>query len=117
MIIESVLASIQRHMRTGITLRCTDGADRLCFPVLCEYIADMKEQWLLTCLKRPSCPKCHIGLKSEEMGGSHQSRVSSSIRHCRTDAESFRIRLASQNAEMEPQAVYALGYHQDTPFR
>jgi len=53
-VIESVLVSIQEHMRNGIKLRCADGADRLCFPVLCEYIADMEEQCLLTCLKKSS---------------------------------------------------------------
>src|SRR5947207_2131428 len=108
-VIESVLAPIWIHMRTGIKLRCADGADRLCFPVLCEYIADMEEQWLLTCLKKPSCPKWRIGINSEEMVGSHQGGVSDSIRHCRTDAEASRIHFALQNDEMEPQAVYAAG--------
>ena len=115
-VIESVLVSIQEHMRNGIKLRCADGADRLCFPVLCEYIADMEEQWLLTCLKKSSCPKCYFGINLEEMAGNHKCRVSDSIGHCRTDAEASRIRFALQNDEMEPQAVYALGYHEDTPF-
>jgi len=115
-VIESVLAPIEMYMRTGIKLRCADGADRRCFPVLCEYIADMEEQWLLGCLKKPSCPKCYIGINSEETVGSHHGRVSDSIHHSRTDVEASRIRLALQNDKMEPQAVYALGYHQDAPF-
>jgi hypothetical protein len=45
-------------MNHGIKLLCADGAQRLCVPVLCEYIADMEEQWLLTNLVRQTCPKC-----------------------------------------------------------
>ena len=103
-------------MRRGIKLRCADGADWRCFPVLCEYIADMEEQWLLGCLKKPSCPKCHIGINSEETAGSRNGGVSNSTHHSRTDVEASRIRLALQNDKMESQAVYALGYHQDAPF-
>lgn len=57
-VIRSVMEPIQRVMETGIILPCADGASRWCFPVLCQYIADMEEQWLLTNLVKPSCLKC-----------------------------------------------------------
>ena len=37
---------------------CADGKKRLCFPILCQYISDMEEQWLLTNQVKPACPKC-----------------------------------------------------------
>ena len=57
-VIENVMAPIEELMSTGIKLACGDGRRRLCFPVLCQYIGDMEEQWNLTCLIKPSCPKC-----------------------------------------------------------
>ena len=37
---------------------CADGTRRHCVPVLCQYLGDMEEQWLLTCQIKPACPKC-----------------------------------------------------------
>ena len=42
--IESVLTPIQELMSKGMTMFCADGAQRLCFPILCQYIGDMEEQ-------------------------------------------------------------------------
>jgi len=44
-------------MRDGVRITCGNGKQRWCFPILCEHIGDMEEQWLLTCLIKPSCPK------------------------------------------------------------
>jgi hypothetical protein len=57
-VIRDVMAPIERVMRNGVQMTCADGAERLCFPLLCEYIGDMPEQWLLTCLVQPACTKC-----------------------------------------------------------
>src|SRR5216117_3749527 len=59
-VIRHVLRPLEESMKNSIQLKCADGVERLCYPVLCEYIADMEEQWLLSCLKRTACPKCHI---------------------------------------------------------
>ena len=45
-------------MRGGTLMLCADGKKRLCFPILCQYISDMEEQWLLTNQVKPACPKC-----------------------------------------------------------
>jgi Plavaka transposase len=67
---------IEQIMKTGIELPCSDGGTRRYVPVLCQYIGDMEEQWLLTCTIKPTCPKCyHRGRKyvndygNEEEGG------------------------------------------------
>jgi Plavaka transposase len=57
-ILYKTLQPLEHAMNHGIRLPCGDGHERLCFPVLCEYIADMEEQWLLGNLIRDSCPKC-----------------------------------------------------------
>src|SRR3981189_2347857 len=45
-------------MQGGTLMLCADGKKRLCFPILCQYISDMEEQWLLTNQVKPACPKC-----------------------------------------------------------
>src|SRR5436190_21433133 len=52
------MTPIESVMKNGVRMACADGAERLCFPLLCEYIGDMPEQWLLTCLVQPACTKC-----------------------------------------------------------
>ena len=43
-VIRDVMAPIERVMRNGVRMTCADGAELLCFPLLCEYIGDMPEQ-------------------------------------------------------------------------
>ena len=57
-IIRHALQPIERFMRGGTIMLCADGKKRLCFPILCQYISDMEEQWLLTNQVKPACPKC-----------------------------------------------------------
>src|SRR5436309_15936791 len=54
----SSVRPMSSYGRTIANPACADGAERLCFPLLCEYIGDMPEQWLLTCLVQPACTKC-----------------------------------------------------------
>ena len=44
----------------GINLLCPDGQRRLCHPILCQYIADYQEQFLISCITNGCCPKCKI---------------------------------------------------------
>src|SRR5579859_7774943 len=57
-IIRHTLQPIERVMQGGTLMLCADGKKRLCFPILCQYISDMEEQWLLTNQVKPACPKC-----------------------------------------------------------
>ena len=41
-------------------LGCSDGMNRLCFPVLCAWIADHMEHVLLQNIKNNACPKCEV---------------------------------------------------------
>ena len=64
-VINDVMKLIENAMHNGLVLDCADGVRRVCVPVLCQYIADMEEQWKLTCLIQPSCTKCfhcHVDL-------------------------------------------------------
>ena len=43
-VIRDVMVPIERVMRNAIQITCADGAEHLCFPLLCKYIRDMPEQ-------------------------------------------------------------------------
>ena len=43
-VIRDVMTPIESVMKNGVRMACADGAERLCFPLLCEYIGDMPEQ-------------------------------------------------------------------------
>jgi hypothetical protein len=70
---------------------------RRCVPVLCQYIADMEEQWLLTCTIKPTCPKCyHRGREYEADDEGHD--LENDWRppqegSCRTDSDALRDRI------------------------
>ena len=104
---------IEEVMRTGIRLDCADGVKRLCFPVLCEYIADMEEQWLLSCQIRPACVKCHFPHKDASTSG---PGVTPESFRSRTDEHARQTRAAGKRLDLEPTAVNAQGYHMDGPF-
>jgi hypothetical protein len=57
--INYAMKPLEKVMKSGIEIQCGDGRTRLIYPILCQYIGDMEEQWLLTCLRRPFCPKCY----------------------------------------------------------
>jgi len=104
---------IEEVMRTGIRLDCADGVKRLCFPVLCEYIADMEEQWLLSCQIRPACVKYHFPRKDASTSG---PGVAPESFRSRTDEHARQTRAGGKRLDLEPTAVNAQGYHMDGPF-
>jgi hypothetical protein len=137
-ILRKVLEPLEKVMRTGIRMVCGDGKTRLCFPVLCEYIADMEEQWLLTCLINPSCPKCpkrkivespipaqamgDDGPWGVNVGGNSRgnarvnSRVNSGVFHPRTDVAASRLYDDFKNGIVASTDLHRLGYHPSPPF-
>src|SRR5436190_13087366 len=96
-------------MATGIQLRCADGVERLCFPVLCQHIGDMEEQWLLACMKRPACPKCRMIDPSASL---HNP----SNRSPRTDKDAFHARFAFENNDINYTTLLEMDYHPDQPY-
>jgi hypothetical protein len=117
-------------MREGIRITCGDGKTRLCFPVLCEYIADMEEQWLLTCLIRPTCPKCpkryieqspllprgrHRGSSASTTG---QRYNASDLRTDETANEIYASLDGLMDCERKEKVseLAGKGYHPDPPF-
>ena len=123
---------IRSVMDNGIRLLCGDGHERLCFPVLCQYIGDMEEQWTLTCLIRPSCPKCpkryYSIFKLTETASSGDNLETNwshdpddevlirALKRRRTDADVTRLREAVRNGTMNHLALHELGFHPDSPF-
>ena len=123
-------------MNHGTKLLCADGAQRLCVPVLCEYIADMEEQWLLTNLVRQTCPKCshrhdtdttndrppvERGVQSiqSQLQTNGQLESNQNRRYVRTDKESRQLRNAywtdTDDVELS-ELLRSRGYHPEFPF-
>ena len=107
-VIRKTLEPLKKYITKGIHLKCGDGVTRLCFSVLCQYIADMKEQWLLCCMKQQTCPKCHYGVNSDITGIQHITS--------RSDDLMREARLAAQGSETAEVIYVALRYHGDKPF-
>ena len=107
-VIRKTLEPLEKYMTKGIHLKCGDGVTRLCFPVLCQYIADMEEQWLLCCMKQQTCPKCHHGVDSDITGIPHITP--------RSDDLMRDARMAAQGSQTAEDICVALGFHADEPF-
>ena len=111
-------------MRKGKLMNCADGATRHCFPVLCQYIADMEEQWLLTCLFQQACPKCpKRNIKLHRQSGvnrnmSVQAISQQKITETRTDSGAKLARnLYHSNKTRAAQVLLNReGYHSPKPF-
>jgi hypothetical protein len=56
--LETILKPIENIMEQWAGFLCADSEMRRRFAVICEYIANMKKQWLLSGIIRGSCPKC-----------------------------------------------------------
>lgn len=119
-VIGHVLKNLEQHMNDGLEMRCADGLDRLCFPVLCQYIGDMEEQWHLTCQVRPACPKCHqrgTDVDGEELEIDWREEQDDDITthdQPRTDADARACRILFRENPEYP--LHELGYHPDEPF-
>src|SRR5271169_3736319 len=119
-VVRVVMSPIEKVMRTGVVMLCADGAQRLCFPVLSEFIGDMEEQWTLTCLIRPTCPKCyHHGTDKDgdELEITWRDSEGDSLRSAtapRTDIDAFNCR--KQHSEDPTFPLKRFGYHPDKPF-
>jgi len=107
--IKMVLEPLVDLMRTGIRLYCADGKERLCFPILCQHIGDMEEQWLLACMKKPDCPKCIIINPGTQL---HDPRN----RTIRTDAHAANARERQKHGEITLRELMDLGYHKTKPY-
>jgi len=59
-IIHEVLGSLNDAESEGINLICADGQQRLCHPILCQYIADYQDQVLAASIVNNYCPRCEI---------------------------------------------------------
>ena len=59
-VLATVLEGLVEPGENGIILDCADGQRRLCFPILCAWIADHMEHVLLQNLKNNACPQCEV---------------------------------------------------------
>ncbi|KAG8730593.1 hypothetical protein FRC10_002580 [Ceratobasidium sp. 414] len=57
---ESVLEPLKVASRMGVEMSCADGGIRQVHPILAAYIADYKEQCLVTCVRENRCPVCWV---------------------------------------------------------
>src|SRR6202035_969532 len=123
-VLRSVLAPIETIMRKGKLMNCADGATRHCFPVLCQYIADLEEQWLLTCLIQPTCPKCpKRSMKLHRQSGvnrnmSVEAISQQKITETRTDSDAklARNHYYSNKTDAAKAVLNRQGYHRPSPF-
>ena len=105
-------------MKTGVKLLCADGRERLCFPIMCQYIADMEEQWLLGNQIRHSCPKC-----TGRRGDLEAFRVLSANEQpahrmppARLDKDARIMREQFQRGEIGLTKLEEVSYHPSAPF-
>ena len=59
-VFELIFASQQGVAHASVSIDCTDGKVRLCFPILSTWIADHMENMALYGLKSNACPKCVV---------------------------------------------------------
>jgi hypothetical protein len=62
-VLEKIFTALQRHGKDGVVLGCADGNRRLCFPILCGWIADHMEHVYLHNTKNNACSKCEVPLE------------------------------------------------------
>jgi hypothetical protein len=120
-VIRTVMKPIECVMKHGIILPCADGNERLCFPILCQHIGDMEEQWLLTLTISPTCPKCyHRGTDVDyedmdiELEWREEGDTSVDVSKERTDEDAFQCRLRYSTDSNFP--LKALGFHPESPY-
>jgi Plavaka transposase len=65
-ILENIFESLRDPGQMGVIMDCADGKKRLCFPVLCGWIADHMEHTVLHNIKITSCPKCEVEFEELE---------------------------------------------------
>ena len=113
------MSSIEKVMKDGIILSCADGKERLCFPVLCQHIGDMEEQWLLTLTIAPICPKCHHRGKGDvgeemELEWRQDGDTQGDQTTPRTDRDAYECRLRYSRDPDFP--LNKWGYHPEGPY-
>jgi hypothetical protein len=106
-VIQETLRPLVDAMHNGVLIRCSDGVERLCFPVLCQYIADMEEQVVLASIVKGWCPKC-LGPTGELEPQGPRGRISVPPR---TDADARNAR-----RNLEPSDLREQGYHVNETF-
>ncbi|KAG9080612.1 hypothetical protein FRC06_006358 [Ceratobasidium sp. 370] len=57
---ESILEPLKEASRQGVEMFCADGGIRRVHPILAAYLADYKDQTLVTCVRENRCPVCWV---------------------------------------------------------
>jgi len=70
-VFELIFAPLQDVAHVGIPIDCADGKVRLCFPILCVWMADHMENVALHGLKTNACPKSEV--PTNELGTNARS--------------------------------------------
>ena len=69
--LETIFRPLEEIQECGKTVICADGRRRLCFPMLCAWIADYFENVNLHSLKSGACPVCEAPKSSYSNPPSH----------------------------------------------
>lgn len=106
-------------MKSGMVMDCADGKRRLCFPVLCQHIGDMEEQWLITLTISPTCPKCHHRGRGDDgrdldMEWRQDCDSLGDKSRRRTDYDASQCR--SRHAKDPSYPLKRWGYHPELPY-
>ena len=70
-VFELIFAPLNGAAQEGITIDCTDGQIRTCFPFMSGWIADHLENVLLHRIKSNACPKCEVPPEELGSGANH----------------------------------------------
>jgi hypothetical protein len=107
-----ILKPIIDVQEDGINILCGDGKRRLCFPRLCQYIADYEELRLLAGILSGYCPKCTIPAFNHKEP-EHNVLAERENYPLRDSDEAHRLRTLLNK---EPALLKLRGYHLVTPF-
>ncbi|KAH8147002.1 uncharacterized protein LAJ45_08801 [Morchella importuna] len=70
-VLGEILEGLRGPAQNGELIACADGYDRLCFPILCAWVADQPEHASLQNINNHACPRCEVDFKG--LGSLHES--------------------------------------------
>lgn len=72
-VLGDILDGLRSPGQSGELIPCADGFERLCYPILCAWIADHPEHAALLNINNHACPRCEVDFKG--LGGLQQGAL------------------------------------------